>query len=239
MKTETKIRDAVSGYRKTAVITGILFIIATAATIVSFYFLGSLNSPDYLTEVSSRDTMTLLGMLTELAWAFSVIGIPIVLLPVLKKHEETLARVFLGLRSIEGVSVILGSIALLVLLSLSREVAAGSVPASNGQTIGMLLLAAREWIFLLGSGIAFSLSAVVLNTVLYRTKLVPRWISLCGLVGAVLALAVYLLQIFGVHPTDLLFLLIGVQEMVFAVWLIIKGFDGDAILNLSETGGGK
>jgi hypothetical protein len=113
-------------------------------------------------------------------------------------------------------------------LALSREfVAAGAPDASYYQTLGSLLLAAREGAFVIGSGLVWSLSALVLNYVLYRAELVPRWISGWGLLGGALSFATYLLQFFSIS-LDILFLPIALQEMVFAVWLIVRGFNPSA-----------
>ena len=82
---------------------------------------------------------------------------------------------------------------------------------------------------MIGSGLVWSLSALLLNYVLYRSELVPQWLSGWGLVGALLSFAVYLLQFFSIETSDFLFAPIAVQEMVFAVWLIVKGFNISAI----------
>jgi hypothetical protein len=81
---------------------------------------------------------------------------------------------------------------------------------------------------MIGSGLVFSLAALVLNYILYQSRLIPRWLSGWGLIGAILSFATYLLQFYGVN-LDVLFLLIALQEMVFAVWLIVKGFNPSAI----------
>jgi hypothetical protein len=129
----------------------------------------------------------------------------------------------------EAISVLIGTIVLMTLLALSQEYA-GAVArsASHYRTAGTLLLAARDWAFRLGSGFVFSLSAVILNWLLYQSRLIPRWLSGWGLVGAALSFATYLLQVFGIS-LDILFLPIALQEMVFAVWLIVKGFNPSAI----------
>jgi hypothetical protein len=175
-------------------------------------------------------------MLIELIWALAVIGIPVVLFPILKKHDEALALGFFSLRFIEGMCTVIHSILLLSLLTLSQEfVKAGFPDASYYLTVGTLLLAARDWAFLIGSGLVWSLSALFLNYVLYRSKLVPRWLSGWGLVGALLSFAVYLLQLLSIQTSDFLFAPIAVQEMVFAVWLIVKGFDSSAIAESAQT----
>jgi len=220
--------------RKTARIVGVLFITATVAPILTFFFLGSLVAPDYLVNVSVNENQVLIGMLLELIWALAVVGIPVMLFPILKKHNEGLALGFLGFRFIEAVSTIVHSIILLSLLTLSQEfVIAGAPDASYYLTLGTLLLAARDWAFMIGSGLVWSLSALILNYILYQSKLIPRWLSGWGLVGATLSFAVYLLQFFSINLTDFLFAPIAVQEMVFAVWLIVKGFNSSAIASES------
>jgi len=224
-----------SANKKAATIVGILFITATVAPILTFYFLDSLGSPDYLVNIAANETKIIQGMLIELVWALAVLGIPVMAFPVLKKHNEGLALGFLGFRFIEAVSVMVHSIILIPLLSLSREyVMAGAPVDSIYLTLGGLLLAARDGAFLMGSGFVWSLSALILNYALLESKLVPRWLSGWGLVGGVLSLTVYLSQIFSMPLTDWLFLPIASQEMVFAVWLIVKGFNSSAIASESE-----
>lgn len=96
-----------------------------------------------------------------------------------------------------------------------------------------LLLAVDQWAFLLGPGITFAITALILNTLFYRSQLVPRFLSIWGLVGAILLLAADLLAIFGLNTASTLFVLlilpIGLNEMVLAVWLIVKGFTPSAI----------
>jgi len=229
-----------SASRKIAIVVGVLFIVATAAPIITAPFLGFLGGgiigepiPDYLVTVSASENQVYTGMFIELVWALAVIAIPIMLFPVLKMHSEALARGFFSLRFVEALSTIVGSIILLTLLTASQEfVKAGSPEASHYQTLGTLLLAAREWTFTIGSGLVWSLSALVLNWVLHQSRLIPRWLSGWGLIGATLSFVTYMLQFLDIS-LDILFLPIALQEMVFAVWLIIKGFNPSALASLS------
>jgi hypothetical protein len=223
--------------RQSARIVGVLFIIATAAPILTAPFLGFLGGgiigepiPDYLVTVSTNERQVMIGMFIELIWALAVVGIPVVLFPILKKYSEVLALGFYSFRFMEALSTIGHSLILLTLLSLSQEfVLAGTPDASYFQALGTLLLAAREWVFNIGSGLIWSLSALFLNYILYRSKLVPRWLSSWGLIGSVLSFVTYFLGFFNVHLSDWLFAPIAVQEMVFAVWLIVKGFNTSTI----------
>jgi hypothetical protein len=229
--------------RKNATMAGVFYIAATVAPIATIFFVGFLGGevagepiPDYLVNVSSNERQVVIGMLIELIWALAVVGIPVMLFPILKKHNEASALGFFGLRFIEAISTIVGSIILLTLLTLSQEFVKAGVPdASYLQTTGDLLLAARDWAFLIGSGLVWSLSALILNYVLYQSRLVPRWLSGWGLVGATLSFAAYLPKFFGIDLPEIVFLPIAVQEMVFAVWLIVKGFNPSAVASESAN----
>ncbi len=181
----------------------------------------------------------IIGVLFELINDAAVVGIAVMLFPILKKHSESIALGYVGFRIIEAVIIIVGAISLLLLLTLSQEfVIAGAPDASYFQTLGTLLLAARDWVFLLGPGIVFSLGALMFYYLLYQSKLIPRFLSVWGLIGAPLLLAdAGLLGMFGHSPFStisiFLNLPIAVNEMVLAVWLIVKGFNSSAIASES------
>jgi hypothetical protein len=213
---------------------GVLFITATVAYSLGVIFLEPiLGGSDYLTKASENENQVIIGTLFVLIDSVAVAGIAIVIYPILKKHNETLALGYVGARIAEGVLFIVNVITILTLLTLSKEfMKAGAPDASYYQTLGVILLAAGDWAFLLGFGLAFTLSALILNYLLYKSKLVPRWLSGWGFVGAALLWVYYLLQFFSINQ-EILFLPIAVQEMVFAVWLIVKGFNSSAIASKS------
>jgi len=102
----------------------------------------------------------------------------------------------------------------------------GNATAPSYQSAGELLLAVRDWAFVVGPGLVFAISALMLNTIFYRSRLVPRWLSGLGLAGAVLALSYYVLLFVGVELDEIVMsALIALQEMVLAIWLIAKGFN--------------
>jgi hypothetical protein len=199
----------------------------------SGYLEPILDTPDYLINVSANENLVLIGMLLEFVNHIAVVCIPFMMFPILKKHNESLALGYVVFRIIESVTLIVGSISLLSLLTLSQEfMKTGAPDASYFLTLGTLLLAARDWTILLGVNIVFPLGALIFNYLLYRSKLVPRWLSGWGLVGATLLIARGFLMIFG-NNLVILTLPIWVQEMVFAVWLIVKGFNSPAIASPS------
>jgi len=112
-------------------------------------------------------------------------------------------------------------------------VAAGAPSASHFQILGGLLLAGHDWDNAALAFTAFSLGALMLNYILYRMRLVPRWISAWGLLAAASILAARVMLIAGLElstaTVTMLDAPIFLQEMVFAVWLIGKGFDESAL----------
>jgi len=216
--------------RKTATVVGLLFIIATVAPITSAFFTGSIHDTDYLTAVSANQNRVLIGVLLLLIMTASIVSIPIVIYPVLKKRNETLALGYVGARIFEGFFSTINIINILFLLSLSREFVTSAAPVdSYFQTSGALLLAGFDWGSIL-LDFPFTIGALVLNYVLYKSKLVPRWLSALGLVGAALWLTDAFLRVFSLSSPSLeiLALPIAAQEMILAAWLIIKGFNTPA-----------
>ncbi len=225
-------------YRKTAVIVGLLFIIATVSALLSGVFLGStLDAPNYLAAVSSNETSVIIAVILELILAVSVFGIGFMLFPILKKYVESLAMAYVGFRLFEAIFIVVASLGLLSLLTISQQYVAGASYASY-QPLGSLLLALRDWSYLIGTMIFLGLGGLTLNYLLYQSKLVPRWLSVWGLIGAAFILLYGTLGLFGLStdltsPSTFLALPIAVQEMVFAVWLIVKGFNPESIASAS------
>jgi hypothetical protein len=224
-------QEKMDPFKKTAIIVGVLFITATVAYSIGMIFLDPiLGDSDYLTKVSESENIVIMGAFFVLIDAVAVAGIGITIYPVLKKYNEASALGYAGARIAEGILFVVNVVFILTLLTLSQEfVKAGSPHESHYQVLGTVLLAAGDWAFLLGFGLAFTISALIVNFVLYQSKLVPRWLSGWGFVGAVLLWVYYLLQYFSVSYVEILFLPIAIQEMAFAIWLIVKGFNPSAI----------
>lgn len=173
----------------------------------------------------------LIGVLLLLTMTASIGLIPIMMLPILKKHNETLALGYFGARIFEGFFSAVNIINILSLLSLSREFVNATTPfISYFQTSGALIIAAFDWSSIL-LAFPFTLGVLVFNFLLYKSKLVPRWLSVLGLIGGALWLATTPFRMFDLFPSSLEFLaiIIATQEMIFAVWLIVKGFSSSAI----------
>jgi hypothetical protein len=226
-------------YRRAAISVGVLFIVATVINVLgNVVFLNPvLDAPDYLVRMSANENHVILGGLLVFFSAIASASIAIWLYPILRKHHEAFALGSVAFRIVEGMLYILGVVGLLALLALSQEyVKAGASNASLFQVSGALLLAIKEWAGQLGV-IAFTMGALMYYYVFYQSKLVPRFISGWGFLGAASSLAAALLTVSGLMiPFSTVFILlqlpIAVQEMVLAVWLIAKGFNPSAVASL-------
>ena len=224
-----------NSHKKTARIVGVLFIISTVTGGLSAVLLGSiLNAPDYLIQVSAHKNQVIIGALLELICAGAFLGIAVMIFPILKKLHEPIAVGYLVGRIFEAVPFVVGVISLLSLLTLSHEyVQAGAPDASYVLPLGALLLTVRDWYNVLGPRIFCCLAALPFYYVLYQSKLVPRFISVWGLIGTIVFLAVGVVIMFGLDPVSnisiVLSLPFALNEMALAVWLIVKGFNASAI----------
>jgi hypothetical protein len=215
--------------RTTAIIVGSLFLISYLGVIAGGAFLEPLiNAPDYLAQVYPNRTQMVLGVLFEFLNAAAIVGIAALLFPILKHHGEGLAIGYVGFRVIEAVVSILVSLSPLPLIELSQQyIQAGAPDASYFQTVGAVLLAERSWASQM-LVVFFSLAALTLYYLLFRSKLLPRFIPIWGFLAIVSVILANVLPVSdmaeGFHPAQLLVLPIVLNELFLALWLIVKGF---------------
>ncbi|MFW9916040.1 MAG: DUF4386 domain-containing protein [Candidatus Thorarchaeota archaeon] len=223
-------------YKTNARMVGILFLAAIAAGVLAIPLLQSIQeAPDDLAEVSENESQVLLGALFMLIMAVACASIVIPMYPVLKKHNEPLALSSVGFRLIESVTYLVFALIMLSIVKLSQEfVEAGAPDTSYYQTLATLLLAASDWIFLIGSGLFFPLAAQMYCYIFYQSKLVPRWLSGWGFIAATLMMINAMLVILDIYTvSSIIFTLLNVplalNEITLAIWLIVKGFDPSAL----------
>lgn len=228
-------------YRKTAVIVGILFIIGTLSGILAAVFTAPIMAGStFPLNISASESQWIIGTLLILLMGFPLAMVPVFLYPLLKKHNEVLALgavVFRGV--LEAVCYLGMVISNFLLLSVSQLYGQTSVADTSMQILGSTLISAGDWTSLL-LGLVFSIGGMMIYLLFYQTKLVPRWLSGWGFIGAILYFIAHIEGIFGSQQvlslsSGLGFMMIplAIQEMVFAVWLIVKGFNRSAITALS------
>jgi hypothetical protein len=223
--------------RKTAITVGVLFIIATV-----FLFIGEafydpiLSSPDYLDIAYPNRIIVIIGILLEFSCVIAIPLIPVFLFPILRQHFEALALGYVVFRLLEAVLFIMVEINKLSLISVSQGyLNKGGMDASYFQNVGSSIQSWNDWSFSLYV-VVFTLGALMFYSVLYKSKLVPRFISAWGFIAAALLLTgivLIMVEAFtGIAELglELVFALpIAVNEMVLAIWLIVKGFNSSTI----------
>lgn len=217
--------------KTSAWITGVLLILGTVPMITAMLLFGQhLSSPDILSAVAANRTQTLLVAFAIIIMGTACAGIGISLYPVLKRQSEGLAVTVMGLRIAEGAVVMASAVGFFTLVAVSQEfVKAGSPPDSLYQSAGSVVKTMNDWASNV-YGLPFGIAAFIYYADFYRTRLVPRWLAVWGLAG----ISLMLVSVFSgllslMDPSSpVLFLLnmpILVQELVLALWLIIKGFN--------------
>jgi hypothetical protein len=205
-------------------IVGTLFITGTVAGILSVVVTGDTLISNDVAAAASNDSQVIIGTLLVLLMGFALALIPVLLYPLFRTYSQTLAMAAVLFRgALEAVGYIAIALSWLLLLTLSREFTQAADPnAAHFQTLLSLTQASTVWLTHI-LAIVFSLGALIIYYLFYRTKLIPDWLSTWGLSGAVLYMAAPILALFDV---DLPFLMapLALQEMVLAVWLIVKGF---------------
>jgi len=223
----------VDANRKTAVIIGTLFLISYLGVFAGpALYSPVLDSPAYLANAFPEKTRVITGILIELLNDAAVIGIAVMFFPILKKQSERLALGLVGFRIVEAVTLVVGKISALSLIAVSRQyLQAGSPDDSSFQALGASVLAGRHWAGQM-TAVFFILGALIFYDLLYRSKILPRFIPVWGFIGVALLIVGNLIGEPGMsqefQPVMLLFLPIVLNELFLAIWLIARGFNASA-----------
>lgn len=224
--------------RKKTIIAGALYIIGTVAGILSIA--PSIDAPDYLSKASANANQVLVAALFQFIMTIAYLGFAITLHPILRKYKESLALGFLSFRISAAILNIIGFIILLLLLSLSRDFVKVEIQDSSYyQTLGDLLRSGRDFVNHIAMILATSIGGLMFYFLLYQTKLIPRWLSIWGLIGTTFTILASLLVMFDYIDiiTTIYFLFnlpLILIEIVLAIWFIAKGFNAHVLSFITE-----
>ncbi len=220
--------------RKIALTAGALYLITFLASIPAVFLLDPvLSDPTYIIGPGD-DARVLLGGVLDITNALACIGTAVVLFPVVKRQNEALALGFVAARVLEAAIIFVGVVSLLAVVTLRQDLGgAAGADADALVALGAALVAVRDWTFLFGPGLAVA-NALLLGTLMYRSRLVPRAIPLMGLVGAPLLLASNTATMFGVNDQFSVLSLIALPgiffwELSLGIYLMVKGFNPSPI----------
>ena len=211
-------------------IFGVLFLISFLAYGMRGALIESLaGAADMVATVCSRDTLLVVGaILMAVIHTFTNIGLPVTLLRVLKPRNETLYFGYLSAAIVATVMLAVGVVALLLLLPLSdASMSAGSTVRGQLETMAMLLSKANNVAYQIGM-IVWSLGGLMFCAILYQSKLIPRLMSVWGVVGYIVFMSGCMLALFGVDLREMHTVPGAVFEVGLSVWLIVRGFSASA-----------
>lgn len=234
MSTTDTRRVPMDPVRRAALVAGVLYLITFVSSIPAVFLLDPvLSDPNYIIGPGA-DTRVIWGTLLDLVNALACIGTAVALFSVVKRQHEGLALGFVTTRMFEAAIIVVGVVSLLAVVTLRQDVA-GTGDAAALVEVGRSLVAVRDWTFLLGPGLMPAFNALLLGTLMYRSRLVPRLIPTLGLIGAPLLISSTIGTMFGVNEqlsawSGIATTPIFIWELSLGLWMAIKGFDRSAPL---------
>jgi hypothetical protein len=235
-------------YRRTAILVASLWLVTAFGAIAGAALINPvINAPDYLTTVFPKNATMTSGMLGWLINDIGIVFIGFLMFPILKKQSESMALGYLSMRIFESLLMIVGVFFAMLLIPLSREfIKTGATDATSFQAIGTVLKQAENWFLNILQLVFLGLGGIILTSMLYQTKLVPRLISVVGIVGYALLLPAAILALFGIlDPTpggsgSILAVPVAIFEIILMpIWLYAKGFNTAGISAKLGAGSGK
>jgi len=224
-QTRTAKRGPMDKMRKTALIAGVFYLI-TFISIPTLALYGPVkNHRDWILS-SGAHTGVLAGGFLEVIVALAGIGTAVTLYPVVKRQNEGVALGFVAARVLEAGMIFTGVVSLLSLVTL-RQAGATGANAAALVTTAASHVAVYNWAFLLGQSLMPGINALLLGSLLYRSRLVPRIIPVVGLIGAPLLICTVIATLFGglkLGSPEFAALPVAAWELSLGLWLVVKGF---------------
>jgi len=215
--------------RKTALVAGIFYLITFISIPTLALYRPVKNHRDWILS-SGGHTAVLVGGLLEVIVALACIGTAVTLYPVVKRQNEASALGFAAARVLEASIIFTGVISLLSLVTLRQDLGgADGADAASLVTTGASHVAVYNWTFLLGQTLMPGINALLLGSLMYRSRLVPRVIPVMGLIGAPLLIASVIATMFTQNSSltglaQLPVIPVAAWELSLGVWLVVKGF---------------
>ena len=222
-----------SPHRRVSLTAGVLYLL-TFVSIPSIALYRSVKGANYVLG-EGPDNSAIVGGLLEIVVALAGIGTAVVLFPILKKQNESAALGLVAARILESATIFVGVAFLLAIVSLRR-----SDVGTSGLATSHALVALYDRIFLLGQSFMPAICDILLGTLLYRSRLVPRGLATIGIIGGPILIVGYLAVMFDAigqrSPlAGLTALPVALFEFSLGVWLVLKGFDAGAVAALDDA----
>jgi hypothetical protein len=208
--------------RKISLTAGVFYLL-TFVSIPILYLYGPVRETGYILG-PGPDTRVFVGVVLEIIVALAGIGTAVALFPVVKRQNEGMALGFVATRTVEAGGIFASVFVLLAIVTL-RQAGAGASAVATGQT----LVGLHDWTFTLSQSFIPAVNALLLGSLLYQSRLVPRILPVLGFIGAALLVTSTMATLFGANEygsamSGLLAIPIAVWEFSLGVYLVVKGF---------------
>jgi len=222
-----------NNYRMNAVLAGAFYFFGTIMGIFSIVVAGQSSGGDVSVNLNADPSRLTLGAFFIMMMGVLLSAMTVFLYPLFRKDSKELAIGMVLFRgALEGAGYIIAAILWVLLAALSKEFAGAA--SATLHTVGNLVLEVSNKNGDLQT-VFFIIGSMCLYTSFYRTRLIPRWLTIWGYIGAIPYLVYGLLSLFNIGGTNLGFLQLPLflQELVMGLWLVVKGFNPSAIAALS------
>lgn len=225
--------------RKLEISIGILSLLIFVFGILSIVYI--IEEADYLSKIIGNENDIYRGAFFQLVMAIIYIAIAYLFYPIIKKYSGKIALFFVGLRFTAVAFHIIGVVLLILFIPIGQiYVQAGSIVTPYLQTIAELLRLGRDLLNHAGMMFVYVLGSLTLYFVMFKTKLVPKWLSALGVFGCIMTIAASLLYMFGIIKivTPIYMALnapLALQELFLAFYILIKGFSYKDLPSKSTT----
>jgi hypothetical protein len=211
--------------RAYSAVIGALFVSAFFLYGIGFGLVTSVTgAPAYLATIAAHQFTLTLGGFLMLLNSVAVVGLGVLFFPILAKHGQRTALAYLAARIVEGVFLAVGVLYLLMLLPLGQlGVDAGEASVGWATALGSLLTQSNTIAYQIAM-MSLGLASLFLCALLFRTRLIPRFLAVWGFVGYAIFMIGAIAEIFGIHIGVMLSVPGGLFELVVGLWLIFKGF---------------
>ena len=218
-------RVRIDPLRRTSLVAGGFYLV-TFVSIPTLWLYGPVRNADYVTGAGSSSGL-LWGAFLEIIVAIAGIGTAVTLFPVVRRQNEATALGFVATRTLEAAMIFVGVLSLLTIVTLRKD--GGGADAASLAVAGKSFVGIYDWTFLLGQTLMPALNALLLGSLMYRSRLVPRIIPTLGLIGSPLLLATVASVLFGILPkvsalSGIATLFVAGWEFSLGVYLVVKGF---------------
>jgi hypothetical protein len=163
------------------------------------------------------------------------VGKGVLFFPILENHGKRTALTYLSALFVQVVLLDVGVLCLLMLVPLSQyAVGAGGASVPWAEALGSLLTQANTMAYQIGQA-TLAVGGMFLCALLFRTRLIPRFLAAWGLIGYAIHLAGAIAELFGIHVSLILLIPGGLFELALGFWLLIKGFQPEAYGDSAES----